>query len=173
MDNTELLKKLESLKDIHLPKEPSIFNLAIGWWGLILAILLITIFMALSLSKRKKTIKHKDKVISGYQKIINEFNTSNNMHKLAAETSIYLRRITKYVLLNKHATGLPSDEWIDFLEAKRTNSNFNSSEFKEFKGTITKASYDKNIHFDSDKFIDYSKKLISDLISTSNSNGGK
>lgn len=101
------MDNLPELRDIHLPVEGvSIFPLALGWWGILIAVLLL-LFMVWAI----KVIRKKSKKL--YAKyLLNKFAKENTIES-AAKMSEILRRIC----LKKYpqAVVLSGNDWTDFI----------------------------------------------------------
>ena len=131
------------LRDIHLPADPSMWPLAIGWWLLIILGCVIAYFVYKKLLEIKK-IKQTNLLLQNeLQAINNAYKQHADKHKLASEVSELLNRFVRHVLKDSHATTLTGEKWIAYL-----NSRTNSNEFNPYLKELTQAQYIKNIEFD-------------------------
>jgi len=131
------------LRDIHLPADPSIWPLAIGWW---IAIILIGIFAYFVVKKLIEIKNNKRLNVLMQQQLMvinNDYKKHNNKHQLAIEVSELLKRFVRHVLNDSHSTALTGEDWIEYLNDKAGTSVFNA-----FSNDMTQAQYLPTIEFD-------------------------
>ena len=131
------------LRDIHLPADPSIWPLAIGWWILIVVIGIMAYFLYKKWSKLKKLKQVSQLMQIQLQSIKDDFKQHQDKHLLAVDVSDLLKRFVRHVLKDSNATSLTGDEWINYL-----NSRVSSDVFTQYKTELTQAQYMKDIEFD-------------------------
>jgi len=131
------------LRDIHLPADPSIWPLAVGWWLLIL-ISLLAIYVVYKLiqkhNKKRQLIKLMQQQLLDIQ---DKFKQHQSKHKLAIDISELLKRFVRHILDDNDATALTGDKWIAYL-----NTQANGDIFNAFKIPLTQAQYIPTIDYD-------------------------
>ena len=100
---------LPELRDIHLPFGVSMFPPAVGWWVILLGIILIFVAAELFVILRKKSKKR------FALKLLNKID-ANNIVLAAKDMSEILRRIC--VFKYKEAAALTGNDWVKFLNSK-------------------------------------------------------
>ncbi|MCF6318949.1 MAG: DUF4381 domain-containing protein [Proteobacteria bacterium] len=131
------------LRDIHLPADPSIWPLAVGWWILIVVVGIVIYFLYKKWAKLKQLKQVNQLLQSELLSIRNHFKQHQDKHQLAAEISELLKRFVRHVLKDSNATSLTGQDWINYL-----NNRVNSDVFSPFQTELTQAQYIKNIEFD-------------------------
>ncbi len=131
------------LRDIHLPADPSIWPLAVGWWILI-AIAIIVAYLVYKKWLQRKQLKQTNQLLQVELLSIREnFKQHQDKHRLASDISDLLKRFVRHVLKDSNATSLTGQEWINYL-----NSRVNSDVFSRYQTELTQAQYVKNVEFD-------------------------
>ncbi len=131
------------LRDIHLPSDPSIWPLAVGWWILI-AIAIIVAYLVYKKWLKRKQLKQTNQLLQSELLSIREnFKQHQDKHRLAADISDLLKRFVRHVLEDSNATSLTGQDWINYL-----NSRVKSDVFSRYQTELTQAQYVKNIEFD-------------------------
>lgn len=111
-----------TLRDIHLPPDPSWWPPAPGWW--LLAILFLTLIgLALLMGlPRWRQRRHGIRVMAEFERIVMAFHTHQNHARVAAELSQYLRRVT--LLCQPQAVALSGAAWLAHLDAVADTQEF-------------------------------------------------
>lgn len=115
------------LRDIHLPDPISWWPLALGWWFVAAATLLLitlTLFVIYRLV-RQSTKKQANKVL---KEIEATFQQTNNGAQCIAELSILLRRVV--ITRNPKSAGVTGKAWLQLLDDP------NTQEFSQGLGQI-------------------------------------
>lgn len=118
MNNFEQLP----LRDIHLPDPVSWWPPAIGWWLLVVAIVLAAIGIWLGI-RHLATRQRRNRLYHLAEREINrietEYRAAHDSHLALQKLSILMRRIGMTVYDRKRIASLCGDEWTDWL----TNSS--------------------------------------------------
>ena len=121
---------LSGLRDIHIPLQPNIFPLALGWWILII-LLIVTYFVIFS-----KTHSLKRQVWREYKKISK---IENNI-KLLKEMNRLAKRVAIVRFGREKIAHLYEDEWVVFMNSLLQNEIFSN----EYIDLLHKSMYAKN-----------------------------
>ena len=105
---------LTELHDIDGADPASLWPLAVGWWIVIGAILLISGFLFYKLIKRRSWQAEVLKNLSCLEKNLSEFNARETVSIL----SEYLRRIALKRHSREMCAGLIGEEWLKWLKEK-------------------------------------------------------
>lgn len=112
---------LAELKDIHLPNTVSIFPLSIGWYILIV---LLIIGVALLLWWRLK-LRKRQKQIFNINQLLNEIeNSHGNSPDTVGEVSILLKRVAATKFPEQDVQKLFGDKWLEFLDRSGKTTDF-------------------------------------------------
>ena len=105
------------LRDIHLPDPVSWWPPAIGWWLVLLAIILL-IFSLFWLRKYWLEKNRSAKVLAYKElNIIQEnFQQHNDQKLLVEDLSVLLRRVCLSVFPREDSAGLTGEKWLMFLD---------------------------------------------------------
>ncbi|VAW36902.1 hypothetical protein MNBD_GAMMA01-2156 [hydrothermal vent metagenome] len=143
------------LRDIHLPTDPSIWPLAIGWWLLIICVVIIAYLFWKKLAQLRKQKQLNNLLQQELLDISNRYKIHQNKPKLASEVSILLNRFVKYGLKDTHATALTGNQWIEYLNHRVDTNNHRGQlgVFSEFSKELTQAQYMRNVDFDVPRLI--------------------
>lgn len=131
------------LRDIHLPADPGIWPLAVGWWVLIAIFAIVAYFTYKKWIKLKKLKQVNQLLQSELMSIRESFKQHQDKRLLAANISDLLKRFVRHVLKDSNATSLTGQEWINYL-----NSRVDSDVFCQYQTELTQAQYVKNIEYD-------------------------
>lgn len=116
-------QQLPQLKDIHLPTDPSIWPLALGWWLLmaILSGLIVWLFFVIRKYFYKK--QYNRMLFDELTKLEKKLKQSPDK-SLVAETNILLRRIALAYYPNDDIASLTGADWLKFLDESGKTQNF-------------------------------------------------
>lgn len=131
------------LRDIHLPADPSIWPLAVGWWVLIIISLVIVYVLHKFIQKRKKIKLLTNLMQQELIEIQDKFKKHQSKHKLAIDISELLKRFVRHIINDNNATALTGDKWIVYL-----NNLVDKGIFDDFKIPLTQAQYVPSIDYD-------------------------
>lgn len=109
------------LKDIHLPDEITWWPLAIGWW-LLIVLVIVAIVGSYVLYKRltRQTATKQAKAIL----LAIRANDSNDILLTIKELSVCLRRVAMSVDSREKVAGLVGDVWLDYLDESMDDAPF-------------------------------------------------
>ncbi len=111
------------LKDIHLPSNPSIWPLALGWWLLIAVLLVLVVWLFFVIRKSLLVRKHKRMLFNELAQLEQKLKDSPDKD-LIAETNILLRRIALAYYPEARVASLTGDDWLAFLDKSGNTQNF-------------------------------------------------
>ena len=129
LNNTSL-----ELRDIHLPEPISWWPVAPGWWILAASILLIIIVFFI-IRKIYSSRQLKREISSELEKIIQQFQETQNKSQLAKSLSILLRRASITYYPANNIAGLTGSNWLLYLDTTKTNLS-GSKKFQSDTGRI-------------------------------------
>jgi len=119
MDQQQLLQ----LKDIHLPADPGIWPLALGWWLLLTLSFGATVWLVLAIRKYFCIKKHKRMLFDELAQL--EIKLKESPSKgLVAETNILLRRLALAYYPNASVASLTGGDRLKFLDESGNTLNF-------------------------------------------------
>lgn len=150
------------LRDIHLPLEPSIWPLAMGWWLLIILACIIGYFVFKKWTKIRKVKQTNQLLQAELLAIKTSFSKHKNKHQLASEVSELLNRFVRHVLKDSQATTLTGDKWITYLNSRTKNEVFNP-----YLKELTQAQYVKDVDFDAPRLLATVKSYFPEAIKNS------
>jgi len=119
MDPQQLLQ----LKDIHLPTDPDIWPLALGWWLLLALSFVVAVWLVLAIRKYFCIKKHKRMLFNELEQLETKLKKSPNKD-LVAETNILLRRLALAYYPNASAASLTGGDWLKFLDESGNTRSF-------------------------------------------------
>ena len=102
------------LKDIHLPDPVSWWPPAIGWWLLLLFLILGLVLLWL-LVKRIRQPVLKKRAIAEVENVIQAYRDDRNKQQLIQQLSVVIRRIGISYLPRKSAAGVVGADWYERL----------------------------------------------------------
>lgn len=108
-------KLAAQLKDIHLPPEPGIWPLPVGWWLVLVLLVLfgITIFY---FWLRYKRLAPKREALALLHVIDINYSQHQNAVAYVTEISKLLRRVAMQAFSRKKCAGLSGERWLAFLQ---------------------------------------------------------
>ncbi len=110
---------LEQLKNIHLPPEVSLFPLAIGWYSLIIVIMIVcglSIWWKLKYNKRQRYLQ-------SIYKLLADIETSNQDDTIT-QTSTLVKRVAVTQFPDQHPHTLFGEKWLIFLDKTGKTTQF-------------------------------------------------
>ena len=111
------------LKDIHLPGDPSIWPLALGWWLLFALALFFMILLFFKIRKYLSLKNHKKRLHNEYM-ILEQKLTQAPDKNLIAETNVLLRRLALVYYPNDNVASLTGSDWLSFLDVSGNTQDF-------------------------------------------------
>jgi len=111
------------LHDIHLPGDPNIWPLAIGWWILIALALLLLIYAFKKIRRHLYVKKHKKMLRAEYAELEKKLKQSPDKN-IIAETNILLRRLALAYYPNQNIASLTGGDWLSFLDTTGKTQDF-------------------------------------------------
>ena len=124
---------LSGLKGLHIPLEPNVFPLAVGWWLLILAFIFFVALIYFLYHHWLYSLKHQ--VWQEYNNIKKVQNTSQMLKQLnQLGKKIAIARFGREKIAN-----LYEDEWVSFMNSLLKNELFS----KEYIDLLHKSMYAK------------------------------
>ncbi len=116
-------QQLPQLKDIHLPADPSIWPLALGWWLLLALSLAIAVWFFFTGRKYLCIKKHKRMLFDELAQLEKKLTDSPDK-SLVTETNILLRRLALAYYPNAKVASLTGGDWLKFLDESGNTRNF-------------------------------------------------
>jgi len=107
-------KGLETLRDIHLPPEPSAWPPAVGWW-FVIALLCIAGLLAPTIRLRTGRFLQRRRDLASWRALAGR--AKGNDPTAAAELSVLMRSIAVRRHTDAAPAGLTGGAWLDFLES--------------------------------------------------------
>lgn len=116
-------EKLPQLNDIHLPSDPSIWPLALGWWFVLAICLVFAVWLFFIIRKHLLIRKHKRMLFDELSQLENKLKRSPDKN-LIAETNVLLRRIALAYSPESRVASLTGSDWLEFLDNSGNTHNF-------------------------------------------------
>jgi len=116
-------QQLPQLKDIHLPTDPSIWPLALGWWLLMAVFLGVIVWLFFVIKKYLYIKRYKRMLFDELAKLEKKLKKSPDK-SLVADTNILLRRIALAYYPNDSIASLTGADWLKFLDESGKTHNF-------------------------------------------------
>jgi len=108
---------LSALRDIHLPDAVSFWPPAIGWWLVLLAVIvLVGSVILFKTMRRRRQIRRE--AMAELDRLVSEHQTHNDDHALLKELSILLRRLVISCYPRDQVAALEGEAWLAFLDAQ-------------------------------------------------------
>ncbi|WP_298622232.1 DUF4381 domain-containing protein [uncultured Legionella sp.] len=127
---------LAQLKDIHLPEPVSWWPLATGWYGLMLLIVLILMFITYRVYKRHINGLAKNKALLLLKTYKEHYDKERNAQITSARISELLRRVALVYYPRTEVAAIHGDEWVDFL-----NKTSKKLDFKPVKAMLLESPF--------------------------------
>lgn len=132
MDKLPLPNPLLELRDIHLPGEPSMWPLAIGWWiviALLIALLVLTYFAIKKIRQSRKFKKYQVEVLQQFT-VLEDALKNKPTNQTVAKINTLLRQIAINTYPREDTASLTGTDWLRFLDESGNTSNFMQGEGK-------------------------------------------
>ena len=115
------------LRDIHLPAPISWWPPAIGWWiVLVLVLLVIGLGVWLTLRRRRKLLSAGYLARTELVEVRKRYQQHGDVRLLAGELSILLRRLSISAYPREEAAGLTGERWLQHLDRPLPEKPFTS-----------------------------------------------
>jgi len=136
------------LRDIHLPDSVSWWPPAIGWWLVLLSVILLSI-LAFWLRKRWLKKQRSAKVLAHkkLEIIREEFLKHKDQKLLIEDLSVLFRRTCLSVFPRENSAGLTGEKWLMFLDDVMQEKRFSEGIGK----SLVTAPYEKDPKVDVDE----------------------
>jgi len=143
---------LQQLQDIHLPASNPWWDLAVGWWLLLVFVLLALLFIVPKLWKKWQTWRKrrafKRTVFAEYQRICDAYAEHHQAHIFAADINILLRRVALTVFPKQSTAGLIGKGWLNFLDHVWQGKHSPSFSEKAFADILLHGAYQSDARMD-------------------------
>jgi len=162
---------LADLKDIHLPAASAWWDIAYGWWVLLLLVIVLLVWGLPKLrfwyqSKKTKKILSLS-IKTDFQTIRENYDKNKNAHQTLTQLSILLRRVALTVFEEQHTAGLVADDWLAFLDAQWGASKPEFSfAHPDIAGLLTEGAYQRMNQPDSVQDMDTLFEVIEGWLNT-------
>ncbi|MCW9025185.1 MAG: DUF4381 domain-containing protein [Gammaproteobacteria bacterium] len=124
------------LRDIHLPDPVSWWPPAIGWWLILIAVILLVLLIPRFI----RWLKHKplNKLAQNeFSEIKERYQQHQDSHRLLRELSVLLRRVAMSYNSRQNAASLTGEQWLQHLNTLTTENYFST----DLQQTLTLAPY--------------------------------
>ena len=111
------------LQDIHLPESASIWPLAIGWWVLIVVIILVATWFIIKVIKRVKQKKNQRKILAQFRVLEQKLKDSPS-NATVAEINTLLRQLAITYYPRSETASLTGGDWLNFLDVSGGTHDF-------------------------------------------------
>ena len=111
------------LNDIHLPSDPSIWPLALGWWIALALVIVMLVWLFFAVKKYIAIRKHKRLLFNELTLLENKLKQNPSVSSIA-ETNVLLRRIALAYLPDSNVASLTGSEWLAFLDSTGNTNRF-------------------------------------------------
>ncbi len=111
-----------TLRDVHLPDDPSWWPPASGWW-LLTAVALIALYFLLRTSlKWWRRRRRRKQILADIERIARQYASDADRTRLAASLSQFLRRLI--LLVEPQAVALIGEAWLAHLDTYTGGNDF-------------------------------------------------
>lgn len=124
--------QLPTLRDIHVPAEPSWWPPAPGWWMLALLLLAVLVYAAHALRRRWRRRKRHQRILAEWQRLGAAPADAAALPAWLAQVSQFLRRLG--LAVRPDSATLQGTEWLRFLDR-------HGDGFGHFAAALTDAPY--------------------------------
>ena len=111
------------LQDIHLPESASIWPLAIGWWVLIVMIILVATWLIIKAIKRVKQKRYQKKILSQFKALEKKLK-ENPSNATVSEINTLLRQLAITYYPRSKTASLTGGDWLNFLDESGDTHDF-------------------------------------------------
>ncbi len=147
---------LAQLKDIQQPVDPGWWPLAMGWWYLILLVLLAWLTLWF-LKKRKYAERGVVFAVKELEQIKHQYSENNNDNQLASDLSVWLKKVSLYAFPEKTVAGLTGQRWLEFLDKSSDGNQFTSGVGRVFADSV----YSKELKIDAAELLELCENWLS------------
>lgn len=158
------MNPLDQLKDIHLPSEVSWWPLAIGWWAL-LVLVLLGCFLLWRIWKKKQQYKQQHSVMSEAFDTLAADSTLDDREWLG-ELSALLKRIVISLHGRDAGAGLVGQDWLYFLDKQGNTDQFS----KGVGQVLESAPYQESVQYDRSELLALVKQWLKTQLKKGGSN---
>ncbi|THB74844.1 MAG: DUF4381 domain-containing protein [Gammaproteobacteria bacterium] len=120
------IKLAAQLKDIHLPAEPGIWPLALGWW-LLLAFAMALVIAAMIAWARYKRKKPRRDALHQLEEIEKQYLRSKDCVLYVQEISKILRRVGMQAFSRRECAQLNGHDWLQFLQSHSESASLSDN----------------------------------------------
>lgn len=152
------------LRDIHLPEPISWWPPAPGWWMLAVFVLVVIGLLILAMRLWRRGQLRRD-ARSALSQIRTSHEQHDNAHRLAADLSVLLRRISISRYPQSEVAALTNQEWLTFLDqVLEKRGSGNQAAFSQGVGRILiEAPYRPSAEVDAEGLIELCQQWIDAL----------
>lgn len=136
-----------TLRDIHLPGDPSWWPPAPGWWILATIVLMAMAYAAYRLVRAARRRRWRRAVVGELDAIVRRHADSRDGARLAGDLSELLRRGAR--LVDPDASALRGEAWLGFLDAQLGSDAFT----RGIGRTLLDAPFRREAAFDADALL--------------------
>jgi hypothetical protein len=111
------------LQDIHLPESASIWPLALGWWILLVMIILMATWLILKALKRAKQKKYQRKILGKFKSLEQKLKNDPS-NATVAEINTLLRQLAITYYSRAEIASLTGGDWLHFLDESGDTQDF-------------------------------------------------
>jgi len=151
------------LHDIHLPDDPNMWPLAIGWWILIVLAVILICLLFLKLKKYLYLKKHKRMLRNEYDVLEKKLSTAPDK-SLIAETNVLLRRLALAYYPEQNIASLTGSDWLTFLDGSGNTHDFSRGAGRILIDAPYRSSQLEN--YNGDEFIPLIRNWVNRTINT-------
>ncbi|HOX70482.1 MAG TPA: DUF4381 domain-containing protein [Dokdonella sp.] len=148
-----------TLRDIHMPPDPSWWPPAPGWWLLAILLVAATIYAAVHLRRRLRVRRWQRSVQAELERIAATHGAPEDAPSLAAAISGLLRRASR--LLDAGAPSLRGEAWLAFLDSKMHGDGFSNGPGR----VILDGPYRREIAIDAEALLDLTRRWLATALS--------
>ncbi len=118
------VKLAVQLKDIHLPPEPGFWPPAIGWW-IVLVLLLLSVLGLVFIWIRYKRKAPRREALLLLNEIEKSYLSDKDMVAYVTQINKLLRRAAMQAFSRQQCAGKSGEEWLEFLQQHSKVDGFN------------------------------------------------
>lgn len=141
---------LQQLKDIHLPAPSPWWDLAMGWWMLLVFLLVALLFIVPKLWRKWQAWRKKRALNLAidveYQRICDAYAAHHQAQTLVADINTLLRRVALTVFPEQATAGLIGKDWLKFLDSVWQDKPSPSFVEQPFADALLHAAYQAESH---------------------------
>ena len=115
---------LAQLKDIHLPPSVGWWPLAPGWYGLILILIGLAVWITYAFYKKHLNSLAKKEALALLKTYSAQYERDKNAQLASSRISELLRRVALVYYPRREVASIHGEAWMDFLNQTSKNINF-------------------------------------------------